>query len=41
MEQKLQALFRINTGESVTKIAQKLRVGKQIVSDWKKKTNRN
>ena len=38
MEQKLQALFRIDAGESLTKIAQELGVGKQTVSDWK--TNR-
>jgi len=36
MEQKLQTLFRIDAGESLTKIAQELRVGKQTVSDWKK-----
>jgi len=41
MEQKLQALFCIDAGESLTKIAHELGVGKQTVSDWKKKTNRN
>lgn len=36
MEQKLQALFRIDAGESLTTIANDLGVGKQTVSDWKK-----
>lgn len=36
MEQKLQALYRIEAGELLTKIVQKFGVGKQTVSDWKK-----
>lgn len=40
MEQKLQALFRIDAGKLLTKITQELRVGKQAVSDWKKKRNK-
>lgn len=36
MEQKLQPLFCIDAGESLTKIAQELGVGKQTVSNWKK-----
>jgi hypothetical protein len=33
MKQKIQALFRIDAGESLTKIEQKLGVGKQTVSN--------
>jgi hypothetical protein len=41
MEQILQALFHIDAGESLTKIAYELVVGEQTVSDRKKKSNRN
>lgn len=37
MEQKLQAIFCIDAGETPTTIAKALRKGKQTVSDWKKK----
>lgn len=35
MEQKIQTLFHIFAGESLTKIIQELGVGKQPVSIWK------
>ena len=34
MEQKLLAWFRIDAGETLTKIVQDLGVGKQTLSDW-------
>lgn len=37
MEQKLQAIFCIDAGETPTTIAKDLGKGKQTVSDWKKR----
>uniref|UniRef100_A0A1B6G8K7 HTH psq-type domain-containing protein n=1 Tax=Cuerna arida TaxID=1464854 RepID=A0A1B6G8K7_9HEMI len=36
VEQKLKALKRLDNGESLTKIAAEIGVGKATVSDWKK-----
>nr|CAI5824570.1 unnamed protein product [Callosobruchus analis] len=36
IEQKLQALLRIDAGETLTRIATDLGVGKQTVCDWKR-----